>query len=138
MLLLLLSHFSHVRLCNPIDGSPPGSSVPETVQAKILEWVAIFFFNACMHANRFSHVQLCVIQWTVAHQIPLSRGFLRQEYWSENIDGYVVNKTWRQGTSTGNPDSKAPALKCYCLYTHTYICTEDISSFSYRCYENGL
>ena len=30
-------------LCNPIDGSPPGSSVPGILQARILEWVAIFF-----------------------------------------------------------------------------------------------
>ena len=38
-------------LCNPIDGSPPGSSVPGILQARILEWVAIFFSNACMHAK---------------------------------------------------------------------------------------
>ena len=38
-------------LCNHIDGSPPGSSVPGILQARILEWVAISFFNACMHAN---------------------------------------------------------------------------------------
>ena len=30
----------------------------------------------------FTHVQLFVTQWTVAHQAPLSRGFSRQEYWS--------------------------------------------------------
>ena len=30
----------------------------------------------------FSHVQLFVIPWTVAHQAPLSMGFSRQEYWS--------------------------------------------------------
>ena len=30
-------------LCNPIDGSPPGSSVPGTLQARILEWVTISF-----------------------------------------------------------------------------------------------
>ena len=30
-------------LCNPIDGSPPGSSVPGILQARILEWVAIAF-----------------------------------------------------------------------------------------------
>ena len=34
-------------LCNPIDGSPPGSSVPRILQARILEWVAISFSNAC-------------------------------------------------------------------------------------------
>ena len=30
-------------LCGLIDGSPPGSSVPRILQARILEWVAIFF-----------------------------------------------------------------------------------------------
>ena len=50
--LLLLSHFSHVRLCDPIDGSPqadgaaPGSPVPGIFQARTLEWVAIAFSNA--------------------------------------------------------------------------------------------
>ena len=33
-------------LCNPIDGSPPGSPIPEILQARILEWVAISFSNA--------------------------------------------------------------------------------------------
>ena len=32
-------------LCNPIDSSPPGSSVPRILQARILEWVAISFSN---------------------------------------------------------------------------------------------
>jgi len=41
-MLLLLSRFSRVRLC-PIGGSPPGSPVPEILQAKTLEWVAIAF-----------------------------------------------------------------------------------------------
>ena len=38
-------------LCNPIDGSPPGSSVPGILQSRILEWVAISFSNACTHAK---------------------------------------------------------------------------------------
>ena len=33
-------------LCNPIDGSPPGSLVPGILQARTLEWVAISFSNA--------------------------------------------------------------------------------------------
>ena len=33
-------------LCDPIDGSPLGSSVPEILQARTLEWVAISFSNA--------------------------------------------------------------------------------------------
>ena len=43
-------------LCDPIDGSPLGSPVPGIFQARILEWVVIFFSNACMHANS---LQLC-------------------------------------------------------------------------------
>ena len=45
-------------LCDPIDGSPPGSSIPGILQARILEWVAISFSNACMHAKP---LQLCLI-----------------------------------------------------------------------------
>ena len=33
-------------LCDPVDGSPPGSAVPGILQARILEWVAISFSNA--------------------------------------------------------------------------------------------
>ena len=44
LLLLLLSHFkSCPTLCDPIDGSPRGSSVSGILQARILEWVAISF-----------------------------------------------------------------------------------------------
>ena len=38
-------------LCDPIDGSPPGSPVPGILQARILEWAAISFSSACMHAK---------------------------------------------------------------------------------------
>ena len=34
------------KLCDPIDGSPPGSPVPGILQARTLEWVAISFSNA--------------------------------------------------------------------------------------------
>ena len=37
---------SRPTLCDPIDGSPPGSAVPGILQARTLEWVAISFFNA--------------------------------------------------------------------------------------------
>ena len=33
-------------LCDPTDGSPPGSAVPGTLQARTLEWVAISFSSA--------------------------------------------------------------------------------------------
>ena len=35
-----------LTLCDPIDGSPPGSAVPRILQARTLEWVAISFSNA--------------------------------------------------------------------------------------------
>ena len=87
-LLLLLSHFhakSCPTLCDPIDGSPPGSPVPEILQARTLEWVAISFSNAWkwkVKVKSLSHVQLLATPWTAAHQAPLSLGFARQEYWS--------------------------------------------------------
>ena len=38
-------------LCNPINSSPPGSSAPWILQARILEWIAISFSSTCMHAR---------------------------------------------------------------------------------------
>ena len=47
-------------LCDPIDGSPPGSSIPGILQARILEWVTISFSNACTHAKSLqSCLTLC-------------------------------------------------------------------------------
>ena len=37
---------SCLTLCNPIDSSPPGSTIPEILQARTLEWVAISFSTA--------------------------------------------------------------------------------------------
>ena len=37
---------SCLTLCDPIDGSPPGSPDPGILQARTLEWIAISFFNA--------------------------------------------------------------------------------------------
>ena len=37
---------SYPTLCDPIDGSPPGSPAPGILQARTLEWVAISFSNA--------------------------------------------------------------------------------------------
>ena len=41
-----LSHLETPTLCDPIDGSPPGSLVPGILQARTLEWIAISFSNA--------------------------------------------------------------------------------------------
>ena len=77
------SHQSYPTLCDPIDGSPPGSPVPGIPQARILEWVAIFFSNACkwkVKVKSLSCVRLFATLWTVAYQAPPSVGFSRQEY----------------------------------------------------------
>ena len=85
ILLLLLSCFSHVQLCDHIDGSPPGFPVPGILQARTLEWVVISFFNAWkwkMKVKLLNRVQLLATPWTAAYQAPSSIGFSRQEYWS--------------------------------------------------------
>ncbi|KAB0366745.1 hypothetical protein FD754_010901 [Muntiacus muntjak] len=56
-------------LCDPIDGSPPGSPVPGILQARTLEW-------------SLSRVRLFATPWTAAYQALPSMGFSRQEYWS--------------------------------------------------------
>ena len=83
--LLLLLRFNRVWLCNPINGSPPGSPVPGILQARTLEWVAISFSKARKGKVKVkppSHVGLLATPWTAAHQAPPSMGFSRQEYWS--------------------------------------------------------
>ena len=95
-------------LCDPIDGSPPGSPVPGILQARILEWVAYSFSRngigvsciagrffttelpgkpvfSCMLLlllSCFSCVRLCATSQTAAHQALVSLGFSRQEHWS--------------------------------------------------------
>ena len=72
-------------LCDPTDGSPPGSPIPGILQARTLEWVAISFSNAWkweVKVKSLSRVRLLVTPRTAAHQAPASMGFSRQEYWS--------------------------------------------------------
>ena len=72
-------------LCDPIDGSPPGSPVSGILQARTLEWVAISFSNAWkwkVKVKSLSCVRLLTTPWTAAHQAPPSMRFSRQEYWS--------------------------------------------------------
>ena len=69
-------------LCNPIDGSPPGSPVPGILQARTLEWAAISFSNAWKWKVRVKSLSCVRLFVTAAYQAPLSMGFSRQEYWS--------------------------------------------------------
>ena len=81
MLLLLLSP----TLCDPIDGSPPGSPIPGILQARTLELAAISFSNAWkwkVKVKSLSGVRLCATPWTAAYQTLPPMGFSKQEYWS--------------------------------------------------------
>ena len=76
---------SCLTLCDPIDGSPPGSPIPRILQARTLKWVAISFSNAWkwkVKGKSLSRVWLLATPWTSAYQAPPSMGFSRQEYWS--------------------------------------------------------
>ena len=72
-------------LCDPTDGNPPGSPIPEILQARTLEWVAISFSRAWKRKEKvksFSRIRLLGTPWTAAYQAPPPTGFSRQEYWS--------------------------------------------------------
>ena len=60
----MLSLFNHVRLCDPMDSSPPSSSVHRILQARILEWVAISFYPR--DSGR----------WLISLPFPVTRGHL--------------------------------------------------------------
>ena len=87
LLLLLLSRFSCFQLCDPIDGSSPGTPVPGILQARRVEWVAISFSNAwkwkvksesevAQSCPTLSDPMDCSLTGSSVH------GFSRQEYWS--------------------------------------------------------
>ena len=65
-------------LCDPRDGSPPGSPVPGILQARTLEWVAISFSNAWkwkVKVKSLSRVRPLATPWTAAYQAPPSMDF---------------------------------------------------------------
>ena len=73
-----------LTLCDPIDGSPPGSHSWDS-PGKNMEWVAISFSNAWkwkVKVKSLSRVRLFETPWTVAYKAPPSMEFPRQEYWS--------------------------------------------------------
>ena len=71
LLLLLLSRFSRVRLCDPIDGSPPGSPIPGILQARTLEWVA--FLSPMQESERWKWSRSVVSDPQRPHGLQSSR-----------------------------------------------------------------
>ena len=71
---------SYLTLWDPIDGSPPGSSVPGILQARILEWVAISRSNAWkwkVKMKSLSRVWLFATPWTVSLPGPSVHGIFQ-------------------------------------------------------------
>ena len=98
---------SCLALCDPIHSSPPGSPIPEILQARTLEWVAISFSTAWkwkVNVKSFSRVQLLETPWTTAYQAPPSMGFSRQEYWSGVLGAL-------QGLNESSPSASIGWLK---------------------------
>ena len=93
---------SCLTLCDPIDGSPPGSPVPGILQARTLEWVAISFSNAWkwkVKRKLLSRVRLLATPRTTAYQAPPSMGFSRQEYWSGHPNSVQsLSRVWLLAT----------------------------------------
>ena len=69
-----------LTLCNPMDSSPPGSSVHRILWARILEWVAISFSNACVLAKLLQSSP--TLSYPMDDQAPLSMRFSQWKYWS--------------------------------------------------------
>ena len=69
----VLSHFSCVWLCNPMDRSPPGSSVHGISQARILEWVAMPFSRGSSQPRDQTQVSYisCIDRWVPYHKCHL-------------------------------------------------------------------
>ena len=103
---------SCLTLSDPMDCSPPGSSVHEDTPSKktsyptlnlclyllyfvmfiqkkcwwkynnLGPWLMFTFKSLKVKVKSLSHVRLFVTPWTAAYQAPPSMGFSRQEYWS--------------------------------------------------------
>ena len=56
----------YLTLCDPMDGSPPGSSVPEISQARILEWAAISFSRWSSGPWDWTSIS-CISKWVLYH-----------------------------------------------------------------------
>ena len=97
-------------LCDPVDGSPPGSPVPGILRARTPEWAAISFSSARkweVKVKSLSRVQLLATPWTAAHQAPPSMGLSRQEHWS--------------GVPSPSPDSAWGSLFLHTLSSNYYL-----------------
>ena len=87
ILLLLLSHFSHVRLCatpeTAAHQAPPSLGFPRQEHWSGLPFPSPMYEKCKVKVKSLSLVRLLATPRTAAYQAPLSMGFSRQEYWSD-------------------------------------------------------
>ena len=85
----LLSHFSHVQLCDPMDCSPAGSSVCGTqiLQARILEWIAITFSRGSSQPRDWTLVS-CIDRQILYHCTT----------WEAQIYKKIINMYWKSSS----------------------------------------
>ena len=106
-------------LCDPMDGSPPGSPVPQILQARTLEWVAISFSHALkwkVKVKLLSRIRLFATPRTAAYQAPLSMGFSRDSSQPHGLQPTRLLCPWDfPGKSTG--------VGCHCLLRFTSLVT---------------
>ena len=109
-------------LCDPTDGSPPGSPVPGILQARTLEWVAISFSSAWkwkVKGKLLSHVQLLTTPWTAAYQAPPSMGFSNIVVWiHQSQSPNLFPALFPLGVHTFF--SMSVSLFLLCKYVHLY------------------
>ena len=127
-----------LTLCDPIDGSLPGSTVPGIVQARTLEWVAISFSNAWkwkVKVKLLSRIWLFTTPWTAAYQGPLSMGFSRQEYWSGGAIAFSGKIEWIQVitgqvkmTKTPHQFPKHKWMMIYRVWVPSFLMSFQVSS----------
>ena len=110
MLLLLLSHLSYPTLCDPVDCTLPGSSVPVIFPAKILEWVGMLSSRGSSQPRDWTpclqHLLHC--RWTLYHWATreAQKKFKRVTNW----------KVWTLFRSQLKPQTYIY------IYTHIYVC----------------
>ena len=105
-------------LCDPLDSSPLGFSVPGILQARILEWVAIFFSNAWkwkVKMKLLSHARLLATPWTGAPPDSSIHGIFQARVleW-----GPIAFSIGRQFFTTEPPGK--PLLKIILIHCHHY------------------
>ena len=157
---------SHVRLCNPIDCSPPGPSIHGILQARTLEWVAISSSKRNYRKKESEVAQLCPtlcdpmdcslpgssihgifqareLEWVA---ISFSNGKSRQSLSKKtqaNLPGKLTHTTWKSDLSVLFPLAKKPIfilrLKLWCvLFLRLSVFLEAQRSSFFSCYRGKI